>query len=191
MNRISAVLGLLGVLALGLARSVFAAEGADPGTAAYLDNQVHPIAPGASLWYRFDYVGDRSQITLKLLWGNGSGIAFAVLTPEQARQWWDVTPVGRGTAQMLDCETGEPSDTGECPSDDLTWIGRFNAPGTYFVQVVNHNPGPASFQLTIEGTGVMLAAPAPAATAAPTAPIAPPPSPNPPTLLPTTGGVVE
>lgn len=131
-------------------------QNASPDTAAYIDNQSHSIAADGSLWYRFDYAGDRSPITVTLVNGNNSGLAFNVLTPDQAKDWWEATPIGRGTPQQLNCNTLQPAPNGQCQGDDLMWMGDFNAGGPYYVQVLNHNPNNAGFDLMIEGTGVSL-----------------------------------
>lgn len=128
-----------------------------PGAAAYIDNQSHSIAPNASLWYRFDYAGDRSTITITMSNATNTGVAFNVFTPSQIGDWWDEHPVGRGTAQAVNCGTGLPQDNGGCGAADLTWVGDFNAGGTYYVQVVNDNVNAMNFQLMIQGSGVTLA----------------------------------
>ena len=164
-----AALALLGLVS---ARPAAAAAPTNtfPGGAAYIDNQTHSIAANTSLWYQFDYAGDRSAITVTFVNGNQSGIQFDVFTPAQIGDWWETPPIGRGTAQTLDCSTGLPDTSGTCLSNDLTWTGNFNANGTYYVEVVNTNSsGPQTFQLTIQGTGVTLAAQPMTATSQPTA----------------------
>jgi hypothetical protein len=126
----------------------------DPGHANVLDDQVHPIAANTSRWYRFQYAGDRSQITIKLLYAAYSGLAFDVFTPVQISDWWEAKPIGRGTVEVLDCATLEPAPYGKCQSDYLSWNGRFNAAGTYYVELINYNGTPRTAQFTIEGTGV-------------------------------------
>ncbi len=158
-------LGTLILAALALLLSVSALPTAAapgntfPGGAAYIDNQTHAIAPNASLWYRFDYAGDRSSITITMPNATDSGVGFDVFTPAQIGDWWDEHPVGRGTPQAVNCSTGLPEESGGCQANDLTWVGDFNANGTYYVQVVNNNAGAMNFQLTIQGSGVALASP--------------------------------
>ena len=151
---------------------------ADPASATFIDGQAHSIPANTAQWYKFDYRGDKSLITLLMPNGTDSLVEFNVLTPEQARSWWDpkTKPIGRGTPYSIDCTTGEEVFWGECRSNDLKWKGEFNFPGTFFVQVVNYNTGPANFTLTLEGSGVSV----------------PPPqviTPAPPPLLPVTGGI--
>ncbi len=182
LRYLAIVLTALGLL-FALTALTAAAQGVSntsPTTAAVIDGQTHQIAANSSLWYRFDYAGDRSHITVTLPNGNGSGLAFNVFTPAQIGDWWDTKPIGRGTAYQINCETGEPQPNGQCQSNDLTWDGQFNAPGTYYVEVVNTTGSPLNFQLTIQGTGVTLA-PIPAATqpATASAPTAAPPTPAP------------
>jgi hypothetical protein len=155
----------------------------DPNTAAYLaSGQPQSISANSARWYKFDYAGDKSQITILMPNGANTLVAFNVFTPEQAQSWWEKTtkPIGRGTAYQIDCETGQENYLGQCQSNDLKWVGEFNFPGTFFVQVVNYNTGTANFTLTIAGTGVYVAPSVPTVP-----PVAQPPKP----LLPTTGGI--
>lgn len=158
-----------------------------PATAAYLNNLPQAISANVTLWYKFDYKGDKSLITLLMPNGTNSLVEFNVFTPEQAQHWWEpkTKPIGRGTAYSTNCATGEEQYWGECKSPDLKWKGEFNFPGTFFVQVVNFNTGTANFTLTIEGTGVSLGAPPSAATQTTVSPAPPQIQP----MLPVTGGV--
>jgi hypothetical protein len=126
----------------------------DPDHANVLDNQMHSIAAHSSLWYRFRYAGDRSQITITLLYAANSGLAFNVYTPAQISDWWEAKPIGRGTIEILDCETNQPDYMGGCQSDYLRWIGKFNAAGLYYVELVNNNSTPMTARFTIVGDGV-------------------------------------
>ncbi len=122
-----------------------AAPNIDPFRAATIDAQVHSIPASSSLWYRFDYAaGDHPLVTRTLHNATNSGVHFNVYTAEASQTWWDSDPVGRGTASLVSCQ-GEM-----CPSNDLTWVGSFNLNGTYYVQVVNDNANPVSFELTIQ-----------------------------------------
>ncbi len=166
-----------------------------PDTAAYIVSGAPQTIPAnTAQWYKFDYIGDKSLITVIMPNAADSLIAFNVLTPEQAQSWWEKNnkPIGRGTAYSIDCNTGEEAYYGDCKSNDLKWKGQFNFPGTFYVQVVNYNTGTANFNLTIDGTGVRLGpVPQPAPPNAPSVavPSVPPSVPPPPILLPTTGGV--
>lgn len=130
--------------------------GVDPGHANVLDGLVHSIPARSSKWFRFGYAGDKSQIIVTLLYAAYSGLAFNVYTPEQILDWWEVKPIGRGTIEILDCESNRPTYLGKCQSNYLRWIGKFNASGTYYVELVNYNDTPMTAQFTIEGSGVSL-----------------------------------
>lgn len=128
-----------------------------PDTAAYINGQPQSIPANTTQWYKFDYVGDKSLITILMPNGTDSLVAFNVFTPEEAAHWWDKPkPVGRGTAYSVNCTTGEEVYWGTCKSNDLKWKGQFNFPGTFYIQVVNYNTGTANFTLTIQGTGVSV-----------------------------------
>lgn len=174
---------VIGLTLLGLLASPAFGAGAansEPATSSYIDGQSHSINSGQNLWYRFNYAGDRSHITVTMPNGYNGGIAFNVFTPEQAQDWWEAKPIGRGTSLVLDCDTGDPAPFGGCQSNDLTWNGQFNAQGTYYVQVVNDNPNSSRFILTVEGTGVSVPPPAPKPV---------PQLPAPRVVLPVSGGV--
>jgi hypothetical protein len=131
-------------------------DNTDPGHAVVIDNTSHAIPTNSSRWYSFGYAGDRSQITVTLVNGSNSGLAFNVFTPAEIVNRWDATPVGRGTSYAINCTTGLPQEGGACQSSDLTWSGNFNASGTYYVQLVNNTGSTMSFQLTVQGSGVTL-----------------------------------
>jgi hypothetical protein len=112
------------------------------------------LAPHAVVWYRFDYAnnhqtGRRPWVTITLVNGNGSGVAFAVYAPENIGEWWNNPPTGRGTVWLIDCQTGVPSPSGECQSPNLMWNGNFGADGTYWIRVVNDNGFDANYILTL------------------------------------------
>ncbi len=129
----------------------------DPNRASRIDGQPHNIAAKSALWYAFDYAinhmtGKRTLLTIALVNGNNSGVDFEVYAPENISEWWNNHPTGRGTVYMIDCATGQPSETGECQSTDLIWQGDFGADGTYYVRVVNTNNSQISYLLTIQST---------------------------------------
>ncbi len=177
----SVVCALAAFVLVGTARADNGAN-TQPATASYINNLPQSIPAQSAQWYKFDYAGDKSQVTVLMPNGANSLVAFNVFTPEQAQSWWEKStkPIGRGTAYQIDCETGQENYLGQCQSDDLKWVGEFNFPGTFYVQVVNYNTGTANFTLTIAGTGVFVA---------PSAPTPPPVVPQTKPLLPTTGGI--
>ena len=128
----------------------------DPNRSIPVDGVSHSLAAHSATWFRFAYSrrndnGERITRTVRLVNGNHSGVHFEVWTPDHVNDWWDnQKPVRRGTVYMLDCDTGEFSETGECESPDLIWIGSFNTDATYYVRVVNDNGQPAVFTLTIQ-----------------------------------------
>lgn len=115
------------------------------------DNRPQSIAANGELWYKFDYTGDRSKITITLPNGNAWGFDFKLYTAEQALRVYDEDKfVGRGSAVNQAC------DTGRCTADDLTWIGNFNIAGTYYVRVINTKPLQQTFVLQIAGTAINI-----------------------------------
>jgi hypothetical protein len=147
MKTLRLVLIALAALAglVGLGASSALAAGAEPASAVYIDNQPHTIAPLTTEYYRFDYNGDNSLITIRLVGGSNGDVGFNVYTPEQIHEttWWVLPPIGRGTKQF----------------DDLLWAGRFYPPGTYIVEVQNFSTVPQTYTLAIEGADVRLCSP--------------------------------
>ncbi len=139
-----------------------------PYTAVYFDNRPHYIPANSSLWYRFDYAGDKSLILMKMFGATNSGVDFNIYANGQE------TPFGRGTAINVPC------DAGKCPAPDLTWKGATPIGGTYYIEVTNSNSKPLIFYLVIAGERVALGPPIqdviPSAQSSPAA--APPTPPN-------------
>ncbi len=115
--------------------------------ATYLDNQWHSIGPGATLWYAFDYAGDRTVVTLTLVNGVQLGMSFNLYAPDKPSD----QPIGRGTSSLVNCNNGN-----KCPSPDLTWTGGTSSPGTYYIQVINNTSVAKSFLLTSTNGSVTL-----------------------------------
>ncbi len=168
--------GVLATVAVLLTMTIFVAAAANtvpndsPAGAAYIDNLQHTVPVEKSSWYRFDYssstrASDRTPIYLTLVNGNNSGLEMSIYTfdqvnddlRDQTENWRAETPVGRGTAQRYDCDNHIPRPSGDCVSNDLTWVGTFATSGTYFVRIRNTNPNPTNFTLTVQGANVSLA----------------------------------
>lgn len=124
-----------------------AAQGPLAHGATYLDNQWHTIGPGATLWYAFDYAGDRTVVTLTLVNGVQLGMSFNLYAPDKPSD----QPIGRGTSSLVICNDGN-----KCPSPDLTWTGGTSSPGTYYIKVINNTSVAKGFLLTSTNGGVTL-----------------------------------
>lgn len=155
-----AALLALGTMTVAADAPIVVAKNTVPTGALYIDNQPHPIAANSDLWYRFDYslsdTGKTRITTLRLLYGNKSGVDFEVYEPMDINAYSkaDFSPViGRGMPEMYACETGW------CQGDNLVWIGALGATGTYHVRIVNHTEFNTTFQLTADGKGISLAQP--------------------------------
>ncbi|MBI5653577.1 MAG: hypothetical protein HZC40_24480 [Chloroflexi bacterium] len=139
------VIGLL-VLIASETPSV-GAQGPLAHGATYLDNQWHWIGPDATVWYAFDYAGDRTVVMLTLTNGVQLGMLFSVYAPDKPSD----QPIGRGTSSQVACNDG-----GRCQSPDLVWKGGTSSPGTYYVQVINKTSVAKSFLLWITNGSVTL-----------------------------------
>lgn len=167
MKRLRYVVALLAGLALLSALSILPAGAAppesnavaptntEPATAALIQGQTMTVPGNSSLWFKFDYPGDavrgqRSTAIVVLPNGTNSGLGFKVYSPEQINDWWELTPMGQGTAQEVRLSNGTPADYGSAVSDDLSWQGSMGEGGPYYVQVTNPTAYPLSFQLTFQ-----------------------------------------
>lgn len=137
----------------------------DPSRAVALDTQAHALPANSATWYRFDYAiqpsdYSRPLMTIRLVNGQASGVNFEIWTADQLAKRANTLedaiadpahnqPIGRGTAQTVNCDSGVVNGSGSCKSNDLTWTGTFGTSGTYFIRVVNSNPAPANYQLLV------------------------------------------
>ncbi len=166
-------LGLVAaMLALSFAASTFKAAAAgptntDPAHALAITTQSITIPANSALWFSFGYAGDRSLIMISLANGSNGRLAFDLWTPEQAAALTDEKPIGRGTVQNINCDSGVLQRSGDCQSDYLFWQGNFNAEGTYYVEAFNNQSSPVTTELMVNGTGVTLGSAPSTATSQP------------------------
>jgi hypothetical protein len=131
-------------MALGVVSGASVVMAQEPG------DEWQVLNPGESRWVALEYLGDGSQIEIRLNVEPEEGAAFGVWTPEQMQrleQGEDVEPVGRGSA--------DPYADGH-----LTWSGSFGIAGTYYVEVehTGSQTGATYYQLDIVGDGVWFSA---------------------------------
>ncbi len=110
------------------------------------------LAPQSSLWFYFDYTGNRSKIRAQLTDYQSDNVRMAIYTPLQAYDWVQdpgVKPIGWGTKA--------PPDNNDLKVYKQNWEGAFSAAGRYYVVVFNDNPRTTiSFRLTVTGDNVAL-----------------------------------
>lgn len=97
------------------------------------------------MWFRFEYRGDRTPITVALDGFGTRDLELLVYTPEQVDEKSAAprgTPVGRGG--------GAKAQTGH----DLFWTGAFPLGGTYFIAIVNPTDRAILFRLAVSGPSV-------------------------------------
>ena len=134
----------------------------NPLAANTLGASVATMPARSAQWFRFDYdtLGDtfpRPLVYIRLLNGVQNGLAFEVWSQERMGvNWWDNIPVGRGTPEKIPgCDIKLPDDTiVRCTSNDLTWVGGFGAPGTYYLHIINNTDSDATPQFIVSGAGV-------------------------------------
>jgi hypothetical protein len=140
MKGISKVVGVVALVAiLGLA-------GISSVAAQELGGEWEPLAAGESRVVSFEYLGDGSQIEIRMYVDAVDNAAFSVWTPEQLRQLAageEVEPVGRGSVDPY---------TGCC----LIWSGSFGEGGTYQVALDGVGSGTAYYQIEITGDSVWV-----------------------------------
>lgn len=109
------------------------------------DGVPRPLLPHTTLWFQFQYRGDRTPIEIRLLDGLAPDIQFAVYTPalmEKIRRGEPSKPIGQMTRA-----NGEPAH-------DLIWVGKFPSSGKYYVAVENRSALTLSIRLLAMGTAV-------------------------------------
>jgi hypothetical protein len=143
----------------------------DPAVAVEFGTAVQSMPANKGQWLRFDYdtAGNqfpRPVVTVRLLNGVTNGLGFEIWSQERFAEgnWWEISPVGRGTQEVLPNCTANPErtdnpslnvgDDGKCKTNDLTWTGGFGAPGTYYVRLVNPTNNSAVPQMIIGGPGL-------------------------------------
>ncbi|MBI4787016.1 MAG: PD40 domain-containing protein [Chloroflexi bacterium] len=159
-RQLGSVLAIL-VAAL-LAPAVLAGEptGATPFDPRRVTGAWQTLAPNATLWFYFDYTGDKSKIQVAADEYGAGKIQVAIFTPEQATAWLAdpaTAPIGLATP---------PNPNSASAIHDLVWLGAFNFPGRFFVVVTNNQAATAPFRLQVSGDSVALA-PTPTPTLAP------------------------
>jgi hypothetical protein len=88
------------------------------------------LLPGQQHIWRFEYKGDRTEITVVA--EAPEGVELGVYEPDATE------PVGRGTRR----------------GNEMIWAGKFRAPGVYRAIVTNNTPGPILYSLVVLGESV-------------------------------------
>ena len=148
-------------LLLGLSvMSVAAASNTDttlsdnPGTAVYIDGASHMVPANSAVWFKFDYNatknddGSRNPATVTIPNLTTPNIGFEVYTPDQIADWWSNDPIGRDSHKGILCGQIDADWVYTCQTYSLTWTGRFQTNGTYYVRVTNDNSYPVNVTIT-------------------------------------------
>ena len=177
MKRFSWILILIGAMA-GLiafgAPVIFAGDpGSSPFDALRVNGAWQTLPANTSLWYYFDYSGDRTKIQALLEDDiyeeplraeesrRSAKVRMGIYTTALAYDWVrdpGVPPIGLGS---------KPAEGVDVGKFDLVWQGAFTISGRFYVVVTNDNALPIKFRLTVRGESVTLA-PKPTATPGPT-----------------------
>lgn len=134
----------------------------DPATANTLGSAVASLPANSAAWFRFDYdtAGNqvpRPMVTVRMFNGVQNGLTYEIWSPERMQpNWFDNVPVGRGTQEVIpDCTVTLPDNTiTRCTTNDLTWVGGFGAPGTYYIRVVNNTNNAVAPAIIVSGPGL-------------------------------------
>jgi hypothetical protein len=124
-------------------------QGRNPGAASINYNADTMIRRVSTIWYRFEYRGDRSPINVALDGFGAQDLELQVFTPEQVDPKTNEvrgTPVGRGG--------GNKSQTGH----DVFWSGGFAQGGTFYVAIVNKTDRTIIYRLNATGAAVTASA---------------------------------
>lgn len=101
-----------------------------PTPLAFADEETLTLLPGQQHIYRFEYKGDRTEITVVV--EGPEGVELGVYEPEATE------PVGRGARH----------------GNGLMWVGKFRAPGVYRAIVTNPTSAPILYSLAVLGESV-------------------------------------
>lgn len=88
------------------------------------------LLPGQQHIWRFEYKGDRTEITVVA--EAPEGVELGVYEPDATE------PIGRGTRR----------------GNEMVWVGKFRAPGVYRAIVTNNTGGPVLYSLVVLGESV-------------------------------------
>lgn len=94
------------------------------------DEQTLTLLPGQQHIYRFEYKGDRTEITVVI--EAPEGVELGIYEPDATE------PVGRGTRR----------------GNESIWVGKFPAPGVYRAIVENKTSAPIRYSLVVLGESV-------------------------------------
>lgn len=146
---------LIGLLATLAAPTVFAGAptGASPNDPLMVTGNWQTLAGNSTLWFYFDYTGDRSIIQATLEDNGANNAQLAVFTPSQAAAWLNdptTQPVALGSP---------PGANSDMTMFDLVWRGAFNFPGRFLIAISNNNATPIQFRLNVKGDAISLAPP--------------------------------
>jgi Tol biopolymer transport system component len=142
MKKILWLLPLFAIAIALLAGSAFAAGGTGPGDALLPIGTPQTVAPHSAQWYRFDYGGNRSQITATLDDHGAGGIRLAIYTPDEITTWQNgnkLVAIGVG---------------GSFVGHDLGWVGQFPTAGRYYAVVYNDSDASVSVSVRVTGDSV-------------------------------------
>ncbi len=105
------------------------------------------VEPHSSKWFRFEYGGDKTAITIVVDNGGAPQQEFALYTADQVAaivRGEKASPLGRGALNK--------GATGH----DLFWTGNTNGMGIYFVVVSNNSDRAVFFRLVVAGPSVFI-----------------------------------
>lgn len=132
----------------------------DPARATSFGSAISSVPAGTAEWVKFAYDNGgnalpRPTVSVLLLNGVTNGLTFQVYSPEtMIGNWFDNTPVGRGTPEKVPTCIENGVTVGPCATNNLSWTGGFGLNGTYFVRVINTTGAAVAPQLILSGPGL-------------------------------------
>ncbi len=144
----------------------------DPARATNFGSAISSVPASTAEWLKFNYDNGgnalpRPTVSILLLNGVTNGLTFQVYSPEtMVGNWFDNTPVGRGTPEVTTNCIENSQNVGTCTTNNLSWKGGFGLNGTYFVRVINNTGAAVAPQLIIGGPGLAQCLPSGGTTTA-------------------------
>ncbi len=120
--------------------------GRDPKRALFVTGTDQIVVSRSKVWYRYEYLGDRSPIMIAVDGFGVKDLDVLIYTPDQVDGNFNepkTQAVGRGG--------GNRAQTGH----DVFWTGAFPSGGTAYVAVVNNTNRAIIFRLSVTGVSVI------------------------------------
>jgi len=120
--------------------------GRDPKRALFVTGTDQIIVSRSKIWYRFEYLGDRSPISVAVDGFGVKDLDVLIYTPDQ---------IGPNFTEPTQTAIGRGGGNRTQSGHDVFWTGAFPSGGTAYVAIVNNTTRAIVFRLSVAGTSVV------------------------------------